>query len=119
MSLAGWLNAAWWLTCQPEAGRFEAATRRVALTQAQLLAAILRQNGRTEFGRQHGFESIQNPREYQQRVPISSYSDYAGAIERIARGDQNVLTADPILLLEPTSECDVASRTLALTACHQ
>lgn len=116
MSVAGWLNAAWWLTCQPEAGRFEAATRRVALTQAQLIAELLRQNGQTEFGRQYGFESVQNPREYQERVPLSSYADYAGAIERVARGDQNVLTAEPVLLLEPTSGTTSGEKLIPYTA---
>ena len=58
MTLAAWLNTAWMLKCLPEAQAFRRATRRVSQTQAALLAALLRRNRDTEFGRTHGFSGI-------------------------------------------------------------
>jgi GH3 auxin-responsive promoter len=86
MTLAAWLNTAWMLKCLPEAEAFQRATRRVSQTQAALLAAIVRHNRNTEFGRAHGFSGIARVRAYQERVPLSSYEDYAPFIERIAEG---------------------------------
>jgi GH3 auxin-responsive promoter len=103
MTWAAWLNTAWMLKCVPEARAFQRATRRVRQTQAALLAAILRRNRDTEFGRARGFSGIASVRAYQESVPPSTYEDYAPAIERIAAGQAGVLTADPVQLLEPTS----------------
>src|SRR5262249_17293509 len=65
--------------------------------------SILQRNRDTDFGRRHGFARITDPHVYQDRVPLSSYPDYTEAIGRIASGERNVLTHDPVLLLEPTS----------------
>src|SRR5882724_7737291 len=103
MSLAGWLNTAWMAKCLPEAWAFRRATRQVAPAQAEVLARIVRCNADTEFGRRHHFTTIDSPRAYQAQVPLSRFEDYADAIGRIAGGEANVLTREPIVLLEPTS----------------
>jgi hypothetical protein len=116
MSVAGWLNAAWRLTCQPELRRFFAATRQVSVVQARLLDNAVQQNRHTQFGRRYGFASIRTPREFQQRVPLSTYADYAEAIDRIAQGTPNVLTREPVLLLEPTSGTTSGEKLIPYTA---
>ncbi len=103
MSVAGLLNTAWMLKCSGEARAFRRSTRQVAVTQTALLRDMLRQNQDTQFGRAHGFHCIADARTYQQRVPLSRYEDFAPAIERIAAGQQRVLTAERVRLLEPTS----------------
>lgn len=103
MNLTRLLNNAWMLACCREAMAFAAATRRVAAAQNELLADVLRRNGDTDFGRTHSFTSIRNPCEYQRRVPLTRYADYADAIRRISEGQQAVLTHDPVEVLEPTS----------------
>jgi hypothetical protein len=103
MSTASVLNTLWMLQCTKEAWAFGRATRRVARTQATVLAEIVSRNRDTEYGRRFGFASIRTPRDFQVRVPLTAYADYATAIERIAAGEQNVLTAERVHLLEPTS----------------
>jgi hypothetical protein len=103
MSLAGFLNMAWMLKCSREAWAFGRATRCVGDTQTAILRDILRHNRDTEFGRAHGFDHIRDAGDFQKRVPLSRHADYAGAIERIAAGQQRVLTAERVRLLEPTS----------------
>jgi hypothetical protein len=103
MSLAAALNMAWMLKCAGPAWLFHRATRRVAEVQAQLLAGIVARNRDTAFGIAHGFKDIHSPRDFQQRVPLSRYEDCAEAIGRIGAGEANVLTAERVRLLEPTS----------------
>lgn len=116
MGLAGWLNAAWMVKCLPEAWAFHRATRHVAQAQAEVLARIVRRNADTEFGRRHGFAAIDSPRAYQARVPLSRYEDYSDAIGRIAAGEANVLTREPIVLLEPTSGTVQGEKLIPYTA---
>ena len=103
MALAYWLNSAWMLKCAGERTAFRRAMRRVEFEQTNVLRDILRANRDSEFGRAHRFATISTPREFQDRVPLSCYDDYRAAIERIAAGRANVLTAEPVRLFEPTS----------------
>ena len=45
----------------------------------------------TDWGRKYRYDSIQTIKQYQERVPISSYEDLYPSIERVLHGDQNVL----------------------------
>ena len=61
-----------------------------------LLERILRPNEGCEFGRQHGFSSIRTVREYQRGVPICRYEELRARIERMQRGESNVLVTEPV-----------------------
>ena len=52
--------------------------------------------------RGHRFDAIRDPRTYQQSVPLSDPEGLAVAVQRIAAGEQGVLTREPVQLLEPT-----------------
>jgi hypothetical protein len=97
------LNSAWMMKCRSEAKAFERAADCVAKTQAALLRDMLRRNADTEFGRNHGFDRVATPQEFQRRVPLATYDNFANPINRIAAGAPNLLTSDPVTLLEPTS----------------
>jgi hypothetical protein len=112
----GWLNTAWMLKCSFEGAAFARACRHVARTQAQVLADILRANRCTAFGAAHGFDRIHDPRAYQERVPLATYEDFAGAIRRIGAGEMNVLTWEPVQLLEPTSGTAGGEKLIPYTA---
>jgi hypothetical protein len=116
MGTAHWLNTAWMLTCAGEAREFRRATRHVAKTQAGVLGEILFRNRQSEFGREHGFARIQTPRSYQAQVPLSAAEDYAAPVRRIAAGHPNVLTAERVLLLEPTSGTTGGEKLIPYTA---
>lgn len=109
-------NMLWFLACLPEAWAFQRATRDVATAQRGVLLDLLRRNAATTFGRAHGFAAIRSIDDYQARVPLSSYDDYAPWIERIGAGEQGVLTAEPVLLLEPSSGSTAASKLIPSTA---
>jgi hypothetical protein len=103
MNLANALNTVWMWNCCGESRAFRRASKAVAQTQAALLKEIISRNRNTAYGVRHGFSTIRTPREFQQRVPLSNYDTYAELIRRIAAGEPNVLTREPVQLLEPTS----------------
>lgn len=45
----------------------------------------------TEFGKRYDFSSIQSYEQYRERVPIHTYEDTFPYIERLMRGEQNIL----------------------------
>jgi hypothetical protein len=116
MSLAYWLNTAWMLASAPSAWAFHRATSRVAQTQSDLLLGMLHSARDTEFGRQHRFAEIRNYADFVARVPLATYESYAGAVQRIAAGQANILTADPVTLLEPTSGSTGGEKLIPYTA---
>ena len=61
-----------------------------------LLLRIVRDNERTEYGQKYGFADIHSVEDYKAKVPLSSYDDYAAAIERMVRGEKKLLTVYPI-----------------------
>ena len=69
-----------------------------------LLMQILRDNKDTEYGRKYGFDTIDSIEEYQRRVPVTVYDDYALYIERTVHQNENdLMTAYPFILFCQTS----------------
>ena len=63
----------------------------------ELLMRIVRDNKDTEYGRKYGFAEIQSIEDYQSRVPITMFDDYAGYIyEMTEEGKTNLITAYPV-----------------------
>ncbi len=67
------------------------------------LMQLLRNNPETVYGRKCGFAEIRSYKDFAANVPLTVYEDYAPYIEQIAAGKQHILTAEPVLLFEPTS----------------
>lgn len=116
MTLAYWLNSAWMWTCYREARAFRRAAHAVAQTQETVLRNLLAANRDTTFGKHHGFGSIASPRDYQRRLPLSTYDSYASFIREIADGKNNVLTSGRVELLEPTSGTTAGEKLVPYTA---
>jgi hypothetical protein len=76
---------------------------------------MLAANRNTAFGRRHDFAEIRSVSDFQQQIPISSYSGYEPDIARIAQGEPNVLTGEPVLLLEPTSGSTTGQKLIPYT----
>jgi hypothetical protein len=115
-SAAWWLNTAWMLKCLPEWAAFDRASRHVADAQARLLRQILTRNRDTVFGRAHRFDTITGVDAYQKQVPLAKYEDFAPSIDAIAAGETNVLTSEPVRLLEPTSGTSGGEKLIPYTA---
>ncbi|HEX5171061.1 MAG TPA: GH3 auxin-responsive promoter family protein, partial [Cyclobacteriaceae bacterium] len=59
--------------------------------QDELFRRLIQMGAQTEFGKKFGFDSIQNYQQYQERIPIHSYEKTFPYIERLMRGEQNIL----------------------------
>lgn len=116
MPLATLANAAWYAASLRNARAFAAASRDVRRAQEGVLRRIVGANAATEFGRARSFDSIRNAADYVQRVPLASYDDFASDVERIANGEQNILTAAPVTHLIPTSGTTTGAKLIPYTS---
>ncbi len=85
------------------AARFEDAASAVAETQRRKLREILQRNAGTEYGREHDFGALDSLADYARAVPVVTYEDLLPLIERMKRGESNVLTAEDPVMFARTS----------------
>jgi hypothetical protein len=91
-------------------------SRAPAQSQQRLLRRILGTNAETEFGRRHGFGGITTFREFQERVPISSYEDLEPYVNAAMLGQPNQLTKHAPVLFTTTSGTTGASKYIPMTS---
>lgn len=84
------------------AGRFLQEALQARTVAQQTLQEILNRNGATEWGRKWGLDRPTAAEAFQS-LPVTSYQDYAPYVERIAAGEQGILTAEPVTYLSVTS----------------
>lgn len=87
------INEARWADGQTVWNRLEDITFNPMQSQEEFVMRLIRENAKTAFGRNHGFEFIRSMEEYRQRIHVTTYEDYIQYIERIVNGERNVLTA--------------------------
>ena len=97
------LNLAWALARRASVRRFRAALRHPQEVQARWLSAFVRANETTAFGRAHHYARITSVSQFRERVPVVGYEAMAPWLERIEHGEREVLTREPVLVLERTS----------------
>jgi hypothetical protein len=59
--------------------------------QDEWLKKLLKQAKDTEFGKRYGFENINNYEQYKNLVPLQNYESAKQDIDRIRKGEQNIL----------------------------
>lgn len=59
--------------------------------QNELLKKLVEQGAQTEFGKKYGFKDIKNYNTFKERVPVHTYEQFFPYIERLMRGEQNIL----------------------------
>ena len=62
--------------------------------QEKLLLSLVKTAEKTLFGREHRFENIQNVQDFQKQVNISDYEELKPYIERVKKGQRNILWTD-------------------------
>ena len=89
-------------------------TAQFETSSRQTLERILAMNGGTEFGRCRGLDGSL-PRQVFETLPTTTYADYAPYIERIAAGEQNLLSQEPVIYLSTTSGTTGAPKLIPFT----
>ncbi len=113
--IASIVNHAWWAAASPSARRFRRALVDPASAQARILRRIIRANEHTAFGKEHGFASILSQEDFARKVPVRSYDEFTPWIDRVARGEQGVLTAEAVARLVPSSGSTRARKLIPFT----
>src|SRR5690349_11430384 len=96
--------------------RFIAQCKQAARVNEALLMQILAQHQDTAFGREHGFARLTTPQAFKAALPLTTYDDYQPYVERIAQGEANVLTSEPVVHLGLSSGTTGKQKMIPITA---
>ncbi|HEM7879248.1 TPA: GH3 auxin-responsive promoter family protein [Burkholderia contaminans] len=88
---------------QPDVDRWQAGLEAPGDTQARRLTALLAANRDTAFGRRFGFDRIDSPTRFRERVPVHAAVDFLPWLDRVSHETEPVLTAERPVFLERTS----------------
>ncbi len=83
--------------------RFEFASQHPREVQQAILLGIMRRCEKTEFGKKYDFASIKTISDFQKRVPICNYDDLDAYIQKMTRGEPDILTAGKTAYFARTS----------------
>jgi len=98
--------------------RFEKDLHKASQINLHTLKRIIKANHQSEFGRKYGFSTLdlnQNDVAYKTSVPLHKYSDFEPAIERIIKGEQNVLCTEPVEFFSVSSGTTGFGKTIPTT----
>lgn len=83
-SLINWLN-------KKRTDQIELFKKYPVETQEEVLFRILSKASSTEWGMRYNYSSIASVKEFQQRVPLQSYEDLMPYVERLRKGETDLL----------------------------
>jgi len=90
-------------------------TQQTSQVQEQYLQRLLVAYRDTELGRKYQLREIKTIDQFCDRIPVLPYSSYEPYTERIAQGQQNILTSDRVLYLNLTSGSTGAKKVIPVT----
>src|SRR6185503_19708974 len=74
--------------------RWDEALSRVHFEQERILHEIVRRAQNTAFGRAHDFAGIRTYRDYAERVSVGDYDTFSPFIDRMRKGEKNLLVPE-------------------------
>jgi GH3 auxin-responsive promoter len=83
--------------------QFIKKTHQPTEIQTKFLFKLLKEHQDTELGKKYNFRNIKTVDQFRENVPILPYNDYEPYLERIAKGEQNILTKDQVIYITLTS----------------
>ena len=86
-----------------KAKAFEEATKEPVKAQKKALFEYLSRNKDTEFGLKYNFPDIKSVDEYRGTVPMGDAESFRPYMERMAKGESNILTKDKVIFFAATS----------------
>lgn len=113
--LASLANTLWLAGGRRASRRFAAALANPETTQDAVLRAQLAKAVGSHYGKEHDFGAIHTYADFAQRVPLATYQELAPYIERIRRGEANVLGSEKVTHLVPTSGSTGARKLIPFT----
>ncbi len=59
--------------------------------QQETFERLLKRASSTEWGKKHGYSSISSIKEYQSRVPVQTYEEFLPFVERLGKGESDLI----------------------------
>jgi hypothetical protein len=75
---------------------WDRSLRRLREVQEGQLLRMVRHAQDTEYGREHGFGSIRRWEDYVSRVPVGDYDSFSPYIDRMRKGERNLLVPERV-----------------------
>ena len=98
--------------------RFMRQLRNVEATQTQFLQSILKAHEQTVLGQELGLADIRTIDQFRDRIPVQPYSYFDPYIERMAQGETNVLTAEPVIYFNTISGSTGKRKLMSFMSCR-
>lgn len=96
-------NYAWLASAASKYSAWRYAAKNPQQAQEDVLFRILKNNADTAFGHEHSFASIRHVEDFRERIPRRTYDEMLPYIERLERGEHNVLTSEEVRRFALTS----------------
>ena len=90
-------------------------SRNPIKTQKKVLNQLIREGKETAFGSDHHFSSIKSYEDFKAKVPIRDYEGLKDYVERIQKGESNVLWKGAPLFFAKTSGTTSGAKYIPLT----
>ncbi|MCU0390028.1 MAG: GH3 auxin-responsive promoter family protein [Thermoflexibacter sp.] len=98
-----WLNTLLAWLMKRRFSQIERFMLRPHEVQEELFKELITSAKNTEWGKKYGYKDIAHPLHFKERVPVSSYEQLYPYIERMMKGEQNVLWASEIKCFSKSS----------------
>ncbi|XP_038635131.1 GH3 domain-containing protein isoform X2 [Scyliorhinus canicula] len=95
--------------------RLELSTKKILQVQQDALLYSIRRNRNTQYGELFRFSEITDRETFRRLHPLTQYDHYKESIERIGKGEENVLISERPRYLSRTSGTSGSSTTLLST----
>ncbi len=82
---------------------FVRQTRNTATVQNQFLLQFIYDHRNTVLGQELGLDQIKDADAFRSKIPVLPYNHYRPFIDRIWKGEQNVMNPDPVIFLTVSS----------------
>lgn len=83
--------------------QFNKASKNVKKSQESILKEIIERNNNTVFGKEYKFSTMQNIEDYKKKVPIQDFEGHRSYIDRMVKGEADVLFAGKPMSYNMTS----------------
>ncbi|HBD26244.1 GH3 auxin-responsive promoter family protein [Flavobacterium sp.] len=84
-------------------------------TQQQVFEALIKEAAQTQFGKDHDFGSIKTHSDFVQKVPVRDYEGLKHYVDKVVKGEENVLWKGKPLYFAKTSGTTSGAKYIPLT----
>ena len=84
-------------------------------TQQKVFQELIKEAAQTQFGKDHDFNSIKNPSDFAQKVPVRDYEGLKHYVDKVVQGEENVLWPGKPLYFAKTSGTTSGAKYIPLT----